>query len=402
MKKLLLLGGLRYLIPVIQSAHQLGYYVITCDNIPENIAHKYSDEYHNISILNKERVLELAQDLAIDGIMSFAVDPGVITAAYVAENLSLPFAGSYEAVNILQNKDLFREFLQKHKFNVPISGGYDSYAEVLSDISKFCFPIIVKPVDSAGSKGVTRVDNLADLEKAVYWAIELSFSNRCIVEEFIEQEGHSSDSDCFSVDGKLVFCSFSDQMFDHTAINPYTPAAYLWPSKMSVKNKQELQSEIQRLFGLLKLKTSIYNIETRVGKDGKPYIMEVSPRGGGNRISEVLTKATGISLIEEAVKAAVGDFTTIPNSWDYEHTWAELILHADEEGIFESLKIDESVSQYIEEIDLWVEQGDCVRKFTGANETIGTILFRFHRCSDINKVWSEVHSGVSINLKRNK
>ena len=88
-KKLLLLGGLRYLLPVIESAHELGYYVITCDYIPDNIAHKYSDEYHNVSIVDKEAVLSLARELQIDGIMSFAVDPGVITAAYVQEQMGL-------------------------------------------------------------------------------------------------------------------------------------------------------------------------------------------------------------------------------------------------------------------------------------------------------------------------
>ena len=67
-KKLLLLGGLRYLLPVIEAAHKLGYYVITCDYIPGNIAHKYSDEYHNVSIIDKEAVLALARELEIDGI----------------------------------------------------------------------------------------------------------------------------------------------------------------------------------------------------------------------------------------------------------------------------------------------------------------------------------------------
>ncbi|HIZ02146.1 MAG TPA: carboxylate--amine ligase, partial [Candidatus Bacteroides merdipullorum] len=62
-KKLMLLGGLRYLLPVIEAAHKLGIYVITCDYIPDNIAHKYSDEYHNVSIVDKEAVLELARKL---------------------------------------------------------------------------------------------------------------------------------------------------------------------------------------------------------------------------------------------------------------------------------------------------------------------------------------------------
>ena len=87
-KKILMLGGLRYLIPVIQAAHELGYYVITCDYLPHNVAHKYADEYHNISITDKNAVLELAKELKINGIMSFAVDPGVLTAAYVCDKSS--------------------------------------------------------------------------------------------------------------------------------------------------------------------------------------------------------------------------------------------------------------------------------------------------------------------------
>ena len=116
MKKLLLLGGLIYLKPVIDAAHKLGVHVITCDYLPDNIAHKYSDEYHNVSIVDKDAVLELAKRLKIDGIMSFAVDPGVVTAAYVAEQMGLPFAGTYSSVCILQNKDLFRRFLTENGF----------------------------------------------------------------------------------------------------------------------------------------------------------------------------------------------------------------------------------------------------------------------------------------------
>ena len=161
-KKILLLGGLRYLLPVIKAAHDLGYYVITCDYIPNNIAHKYSDEYHNVSIVDKEAVLALAQKLQIDGIMSFAVDPGVITAAYVQERLGLP-GNPYASVLILQNKDLFRDFLREHGFTIPNSRSFSSLEEALSDISWYVFPVIVKPTDSAGSKGVMRVDSFADL-----------------------------------------------------------------------------------------------------------------------------------------------------------------------------------------------------------------------------------------------
>ena len=305
-KKLMLLGGLRYLLPVIEAAHKLGIYVITCDYLPDNIAHKYSDEYHNVSIVDKDAVLELARKLQIDGIMSFAVDPGVMTAAYVQEQMGLP-GNPYESVCILQNKDRFRNFLTQHGFNVPKAKGFASIEEALSEKYWFPWPVIVKPTDSAGSKGVTRVDRLEDLEPALKVAFDHSISGRVIVEEFIEKQGCSSDTDCFSVDGKLKFVSFSAQRFDEDAPNPYTPSAYSWPSTFTKEQEEELTSEIQRLLTLLGMRTSIYNIETRVGTNGKPYIMEVSPRGGGNRLAEMLRYATGVDLITNAVRAAVGE-----------------------------------------------------------------------------------------------
>ena len=97
MKKLMILGGSRYALPVIKSAHELGLYVITADYLPENIAHRYSDEYCNVNIIDKEATLKEARLRNIDGIMSFACDPGVVTAAYVAEQLGLPSVGSFEA-----------------------------------------------------------------------------------------------------------------------------------------------------------------------------------------------------------------------------------------------------------------------------------------------------------------
>ena len=281
MKKLLLLGGSRYLLPVIREAKALGCHTITCDYLPDNIAHRYSDEYHNVSITDMDAVLKLAEKLNIDGIMSFACDPGVVTAAYVAEQLGLPNVGPYESVAILQDKGRFRSFLREHGFQVPSSSTFDSVGAALSQKDRFTWPQIVKPVDSAGSKGVSRVDSPEELEKAIRYALSFSRCGRFIMEDFIQQQGFSSDTDCFSVDGELRFVSFDNQYFDAHADNPYAPIGYTWPSVMPGELQQELASEIQRLLNLLHMRTSVYNLETRRGTDGKGYLMEVSPRGGG-------------------------------------------------------------------------------------------------------------------------
>lgn len=397
-KKLMLLGGLRYLLPVIEAAHKLGIYVITCDYLPDNIAHKYSDEYHNVSIVDKDAVLELARKLQIDGIMSFAVDPGVMTAAYVQEQMGLP-GNPYESVCILQNKDRFRNFLTQHGFNVPKAKGFASIEEALSEKYWFPWPVIVKPTDSAGSKGVTRVDRLEDLEPALKVAFDHSISGRVIVEEFIEKQGCSSDTDCFSVDGKLKFVSFSAQRFDEDAPNPYTPSAYSWPSTFTKEQEEELTSEIQRLLTLLGMRTSIYNIETRVGTNGKPYIMEVSPRGGGNRLAEMLRYATGVDLITNAVRAAVGEEVVDVEQKPYNGHWAEVVLHADQNGHFEGIDINDDLKKNVREVDLWVKQNDKVSSFHGANDAIGTLVLSFPTAFELNEKLKLLKQMLKIHVR---
>lgn len=398
-KKLMLLGGLRYLLPVIEAAHKLGIYVITCDYLPDNIAHKYSDEYRNVSIVDKEAVLAVARELQIDGIMSFAVDPGVVTAAYVQEEMGLP-GNPYESVCILQNKDRFRNLLTKHGFNVPKAKGFSSIAEALAEAYWYPWPAIVKPTDSAGSKGVTKVNRLEDLEPALKVAFEHSLSGRVIVEEFIEKQGCSSDSDCFSVDGQLKFVSFSAQRFDENAPNPYTPSAYSWPSTFTKEQEAELTSEVQRLLTLLGMRTSIYNIETRIGVNGKPYIMEVSPRGGGNRLAEMVRFATGVDLITNAVRAAVEEEVIEVAQKPYDGYWAEVVLHSDKEGVFQELLIDASiVNAKVVETDLWVKPGDCVREFRGANDAIGTLVLNFASESELVSALKELTRWVTVKVQ---
>lgn len=398
-KKLLLLGGARYAVPVIEAAHNLGIYVITCDYLPDNIAHKYSDEYCNVSIIDKDAVLEAAKRLQVDGIMSFACDPGVVTAAYVAEKLGLPSCGPYESVCILQNKGLFRKFLTDNGFTVPVAKGYSSIEEAKQDVALFNWPVIVKPADSAGSKGVTRVDDPEKLEESIRYALSFSHCDEFIIEDFIEKKGFSSDTDSFTVDGELKFVSFSSQRFDENAENPYTPSAYSWPASISAEHQQELAGEIQRLLKLLKMRTSIYNIEVRESTAGKAYIMELSPRGGGNRLAEMLRYATGVDLITNAVRAAVGMEVESVEQKPYNGCWGEVILHSDKAGIFRNLWIAEEIRENVVEEDLWIAPGHKVGGFSAANEAVGTLVLKFENEERLQEVMGDVYRYVKVELE---
>ena len=376
-KKLLLLGGAHYLRPVIREAHALGLHVITCDYLPDNAAHKLSDEYLDLSILDKDAVLEAARAMGIDGVMSFACDPGVVTAAYVAEKLGLPSPGSYESTCILQDKGRFRAFLRDNGFTVPWAHRYTEKAAALADASSFTFPCIVKPVDCAGSKGVRRVESPEELPAAIDYALDFSHGGAFIIEQFIQQQGFSSDTDCFVIDGRLAYCSFDEQRFDRAAENPYTPAAYSWPSSMPPEIQAELRSELQRLMTLLHIGTGVFNVETRQGTDGRAYIMECTPRGGGNRLSEVLEMASGVKLVQNAVRASVGLPVDEMRDPVYQGHWAEVILHSDRDGAYERVDLAPEVLPYIVEADYWVVPGERIERFSGANKAIGTLVLNF-------------------------
>ena len=345
MKKLLILGGDHFTIPVVEAAHKQGYYVITCDYLPNNVAHKYSDAFINYSTIDKEGILAWARKNPIDGILTFT-DSGVITTAYVQHYLGLPQIGPLESVEILQNKARFRRFLADNGFKVPKAKGYASLEDAINDAGCFKWPIMVKPVDSAGSKGVSKIEKLEQLKEAVDFALNFSISKEFIIEEFIEKDGCSSDSDCFSVDGRFKFISFSAQRFDENSMGIYTPAAYSWPATMTSQAQKELSEELQRLISLLGMKTTIYNIETRVGADGNPYIMEVTPRGGGNRLAEMLRYATGV------------DMTARASGMPYSVCFGTLL-------------------GFVREKDFWFKKGDAVKEFQSARDAIGTLVLQF-------------------------
>lgn len=399
-KRLMLLGGLRYLLPVIEEAHKLGVYVITADYLPDNIAHKYSDEYCNVSIIDKEAVLKAAQELKIDGILSHAVDPGVVSAAYVAEKMGLSFQCSYKAACILQDKYLFRQYLSENGFNCPNAKGYNNAEDALKDVDFFNWPVIVKPVDSAGSKGVTKVEDKENLKEAIDFALSCSISKNFIIEDFLDKVGAQSSADIFTVDGKLVYPAYSDQLFDPKAANPYTPAIEIWPSTMEQKHQDDLTDQLQRLVLLLDMKTGIYNVESRVCSNGKAYIMEVSPRGGGNRIAELQDMATAQSLIRAEICKALSLPLDEISTPVYNGVWCNYIIHSNEEGILKYVEVDKDFcKQYVKDEGLIVKEGDHVAPFTGANNSLGTLFLRAENRQELDSILAEIENYVKIVLE---
>lgn len=377
MKKVLMLGGTHFQIESIKTAKRLGYHVITCDYIENNPGHKFADEYYNISTTDKEAVLSLAKKLSIDGIVCYASDPAAPTAAYVAEKMGFP-TSPYKSVEILSNKDMFREFLQAHNFNVPKAKGYSDFISLKNDINTFRLPIMIKPVDSSGSKGVSKITDTMKLEEKVNYALGYSRAKRIIVEEFVEKHGYQIAGDGFSVNGNLVFRCFANEHFDVNSDNPFVPIGESFPYYMPQKIHDKIHCEVQRLISLLNMQTGAYNFDIRIDKDENVYIMELGPRNGGNLIPEVTRYATGVDMIEYTVKAAMGEDCTDLVMKPCDGYWSSFMIHSNKPGKLKEIYIDpEFREKNIVEYNMLFDIGDEISAFTGSNGTLGTMILKF-------------------------
>lgn len=127
--------------------------------------------------------------------------------------------------------------------------------------------------------------------------------------------------------------------------------------------------------------------------------MEVSPRGGGNRLSEVIHYATGVDLISYTIKAALGEEIKGLSQPSYKGNWAEVIVYSNENGKFKELQIDPELDDFIVEVDLWVKKGDKINAFTGANEAIGTIVLKFDNAEKLDNVLSKYAQHFKVNIE---
>lgn len=404
MKKLLMLGGSLYQSFAIKEAKRLGYYVITCDYLPSNPGHKYGDEYHNVSTTDKEAVLALAKELQVDGVVAYASDPAAPTAAYVCEKLSLP-TSPYRSVEILSNKDLFREFLQKHGFTCPKAKGFTCYEDALAHIDEFKLPVMVKPVDSSGSKGINKMTDKSQLKGFVEDALAYSRCKRFLIEEFIVKKGHQISGDAFSVDGKLVFHCLGNEFYDPSCDKDFAPLGECWPFQMDHKYIEDLEEQLQRLMTLLNMKSNAYNVEAIVGEDEKVYILELGARSGGSLIPQVTEYATGVNMVTWVIRAAAGDPIDLSvlngqREMPIKGYWSNYMVHSNATGAFQSISFDsEFERKHLVEFVSDLKVGDLVHRFRDAQDCIGEFVLKYDNEDEMFDVIRNIEHCLNVRVE---
>ena len=399
MKKVLMLGGSLYQTYAIKEAVKMGYYVITCDYLPSNPGHQYAHEYHNVSTTDKEAVLKLARQLNVDGIVAYASDPAAPTAAYVCEQLGLP-TSPYKSVEILSKKHLFRKYLSDHGFNVPRAQSYTSYQEAEKDIDSFNLPIMVKPVDSSGSKGINKLTDKSKLKSYFDDALSYSRDKIVIMEEFIEKQGPQISGDAFSVNGELVFHCLGNEFYSTKVDKDFAPLGECWPSIMPQSVIKQLAEDLQRLISSLEMKSTAYNVEAIYGKDGKVYILELGARSGGSLIPQITALATGVDMVPYVIKAAMGEDCSDLKMAPVKGFWSNYMAHTNETGHYNGIAFDEDFEKnhlvdYISE----AKTGDLIHKYRDAQDCVGELIIKYDSQEQMFQMIEDMDKYVTIIVK---
>ena len=379
-KKLLLLGGSAQQVVAIRTAKEMGLYTILCDYLSDNPGQYEADKYYNVSTTDIEAVYNVALKEHIDGILAYASDPAALPAAIVAERLGLP-ANPSQSVAILGVKHKFRQFLRENNFACPKVHTFspDEDVEMIKKAIKgFSLPIVVKPTDSSGSKGVTMLNDMGELKTAVDWADRHSRNKILIIEEFITRGfPYVIGGDIFVIDGKVaLFGEMACLRDDEGKGNGLIPIGKIKPSKLNELQISNIRETLQRIITALSIRFGELNIEILLDKDDKVYILELGPRAGGNMIPIQLSDAFGVDLVRANIAVAMGEH---PNLHFDERPgcFMHYVLHSYKSGSFVTVEYSDDIAPYIYRKVIYKKQGDPVEYFDGAGKALGIIFLHF-------------------------
>ncbi|MDO5558718.1 MAG: ATP-grasp domain-containing protein [Oscillospiraceae bacterium] len=394
MKKILMLGGSAQQVIAISTAKKLGYFTVLCDFLTDNPGQFEADKFYLVSTTDKEAVLDVAKKEHVDGVLAYASDPAAPTAAYVAQKMGL-HSNPYKSVSILCNKDMFRNFLKENGFNTPLACGYSDPEDINKDINKFRFPIIVKPVDSSGSKGATVLHSIAQLSSAVSFAFSYSRCHRIIVEEYIEKKHpYLIGGDVFIVDGKIVMWGLMNCHRDQ-CVNPLVPVGKSYPPSLAQSDIQSVKDTLQMLVDKLQISSGAMNVELIVDKDNKVWPIDIGPRSGGNMIPDLLGMIFNVDLVDMTVRQSMGEriTTTIADGNNY---YATHNLHSDKNGILKQIIFSDEINKYIIKKCLYKKSGDEIEYFNNASHALGIVFFKFDNKEKMFDILQNINKHICI------
>ena len=320
MKKLAIIGASYLQLPLINKASEMGIETHVFAWEVGDVGEKAADFFYPISITEKDRILDKCREIGIDGICSIASDLAVITVNYVAEKMHLPGNSIHSSI-VSTNKHEMRKSFERNGDPSPKSYLIKTVDDALNH--DWDYPVIIKPTDRSGSRGITKVFSADGLRAAFQIAIESGFEKEALLEEFVEGKEYSVE--CITYRGNHHFLALTKK---YTTGSPhFIETGHLEPAPVNESVINRVKKVVFHALDSLEIKNGASHSEIKISEKGEIRIIEIGARMGGDFIgSDLVRESTGIDFTENVVKIAIGEKPVLEPRQSGKYTAVRFIL----------------------------------------------------------------------------
>ncbi|MBR3022701.1 MAG: hypothetical protein IKH59_10135 [Bacteroidaceae bacterium] len=380
MKKILILGGSPNQLRLVETANKVGIYTVVCNHKEECAARSACHHFYLQDYKDQEAVLAIAKKEQVDGVISNS-EAAMPIVAYVAERLGLP-GNSVDGIGQLTSKTRFRELQRQCGIYAPKNYECTDWKELQQGIGNLTFPIIVKPCESSGTRGTTRVDRRDDwdtLQQAFVECRHYSVNGRVSIEEYVTM------SSLKVIDGDVFVCG-TDFLWNgfftcyRSRYAPMLPMMESFPILINDEDFSIVKDHIRRLFDKAGIVHGQYNVEMYFTENRELFVIEINARQGGNDIPHLIELHSGIDFDKLLVTTAVGDrsfFDAVKEQTYTPRYITQYVVFSREAGILERLDIDKAIGQYLIERTDVRHVGEEVVVGVNAGDSVARLVFDF-------------------------
>lgn len=394
MKKIMVLGAGPIQLPLIQTINDMDYQSVVLDYDKNAIGVPFSNIFFEVSIFDKDKIKDIAISEGVSAVLTTS-EPALPIAIEVANELNLTNM-TPETIITMSNKKKFRTFLKDNNFKYP---RFIELKKLTKDsIKNLSFPVMSKPIDSSGSRGVLISHNYKELVKNFKHSKSFSKKQKVIIEEYIEPM-YLLGGDLFVLNKKVLINTLMDDVRDNSGrISNFIPIGKKMPSNLSSNIIDKVLEELNKAFNLLDFYQGAVNVEIFVDCNEDIYFIELNPRHGGNNIPELIELSTNINQYELTVNAALNNNINIDHIYEEFKYMSYSIIYSTKEGRIKKIEFSDKLKKYIKREFYELSINDKVEFYSDASKNIGIILLEFPSEEIMSNVISAINEEIFIDI----
>ena len=372
MKQIAVIGASYLQLPLIEKAKDMGLKTHVFAWETGELGEARADCFYPISIVEKKQILQKCQEIKIDGICSIASDLAAITVNYVAAHMGLT-GNSLESTYRSTNKHAMRKCFLEHGDPSPTSISITSLSDV--DGKALRYPIIVKPSDRSGSRGITKIYNSDELENAIEDAKSQSFEKKVLIEEFAEGQEYSVE--CISWKGEHHLLAVTKKYT--TGAPHFIETAHLEPASLFPDVINRIRDITFHALDSLQIKNGASHTELKIADDGAIKLIEIGGRMGGDCIgSDLVQLSTGVDFVQAVIEISLGEKPTLKAAANHSAAAIRFIFTEEDLSVLERIKKENPQFLVREEIHSFSN-----KQITDSSSRHGYYLLRSEKKQDI-------------------